>query len=484
MLHFVPSSPIALVALGVCFVLVCAFEFANGFHDTANAVATVIYTNSLRPRTAVVWSGIMNFVGVVVGGIAVAYALVELLPPDVLSPPDGSPAVPMLMALFATALAWNVLTWWFGIPNSSSHCIIGALIGIAIGNALLRARSVGGAVDWEQIWKVLRGLAISPVLGLVGAGLLYFLIRHVVRDRHLYEPPKGDQPPTRWVRGLLILTCTSVSFSHGTNDGQKSIGLIMLTIIGLMPAVYALNPQASDQIRQLGALAAQAAPLIEKYGGEEKQLAVQAAHQLQQSAPALISAGADVGSGGLPGAGQAFAAEANAPQSSPHVPDAIRSAVRNDVYRLVAELRTVAKNPQADAAAKTQATHLRAALRPTVEYAPWWVRVLSAFMLGLGTMVGYRRIVRTLGERVGNTHLTPAQGASAELVGAGLIGTAGFTGLPVSTTHIITSGIAGTMLGSGSGINPGMFWRIVLAWVLTLPITIAASAGLFFMLNR
>jgi PiT family inorganic phosphate transporter len=251
MLHIEPSSTLALVVLGLCFVLVCSFEFANGFHDTANAVATVIYTNSLKPRTVVVWSGIMNFVGVVVGGIAVAYALVELLPPDVLSPPDGSPAVPMLMALFATALAWNLLTWWFGIPNSSSHCIIGALIGIAVGNALVISRNLEGAVDWEQVWKVLRALAVSPLLGLVGAGLLYFLIRHVVRDRHLYEPPKGDQPPAGWVRWLLILTCTSVSFSHGTNDGQKSIGLIMLTIIGLMPAVYALNPKASDQIRQL-----------------------------------------------------------------------------------------------------------------------------------------------------------------------------------------------------------------------------------------
>jgi PiT family inorganic phosphate transporter len=312
MLHIEPSSTLASVVLGLCFVLVCSFEFANGFHDTANAVATVIYTNSLKPRTVVVWSGIMNFVGVVVGGIAVAYALVELLPPDVLSPPDGSPAVPMLMALFATALAWNLLTWWFGIPNSSSHCIIGALIGIAVGNALVISRNLEGAVDWEQVWKVLRALAVSPLLGLVGAGLLYFLIRHVVRDRHLYEPPKGDQPPAGWVRWLLILTCTSVSFSHGTNDGQKSIGLIMLTIIGLMPAVYALNPKASDRIRQLGPLAGQAAPLIEKYGSDQKQVALQAAHQLQQSAPALMSADADGSALGVAGAGQAHAAEVNA----------------------------------------------------------------------------------------------------------------------------------------------------------------------------
>jgi len=151
----------------VCFVLVCAFEFANGFHDAANAVATVIYTNSLKPKQAVVWSGLINALGVVVGGIAVAYALVELLPADVLSPPSGAPAVPMLVALFATALAWNVFTWWFGIPNSSSHCVIGALIGVAIGDAFVNSRNVGQVVDWGQVWNVLRALAISPVLGRV-----------------------------------------------------------------------------------------------------------------------------------------------------------------------------------------------------------------------------------------------------------------------------------------------------------------------------
>jgi PiT family inorganic phosphate transporter len=197
-----PVGPANGIALAFCFALVCAFEFANGFHDTANAVATVIYTNSLKPQVAVVWSGMMNFLGVLIGGIAVAYALVELLPPDVLSPPNGSPAVPMLVALFATALAWNVFTWWFGIPNSSSHCVIGSLIGVAAGDALANSRQIGDAVAWSQIWNVLRALAISPILGLVGAGLLYSVLRHVVRDRHLYQPPEGDKPPTLWVRCL------------------------------------------------------------------------------------------------------------------------------------------------------------------------------------------------------------------------------------------------------------------------------------------
>lgn len=484
MLHLEPFSAASFAALAFCFVLVCVFEFANGFHDTANAVATVIYTNSLKPRQAVVWSGLMNALGVVLGGIAVAYALVELLPADVLSPPSGAPAVPMLVALFATALAWNVLTWWFGIPNSSSHCVIGSLIGIAVGDAFVNGRSLGQSVDWAQVWNVLRALAISPLLGLVGAGLLYFAIRHLIKDPNLYKPPEGDKPPTWGVRSLLVLTCTSVSFSHGTNDGQKSIGLIMLTVIGLMPAAYALNPAADAQIRNLADIARKAAPLIQRYGDDQKQLGLQAAESLQAAAPVLSSEGAKAGANDPPGQPSVPAAPGAPTSSAGTGAEATRSAIRGEVYRLIAELKVAERAPQASAEEKAEAARLHGALKPAVEYAPWWVRGLSAVCLGLGTMVGYKRIVQTLGERVGKTNLTPAQGASAELVGAGLIATAGFTGLPVSTTHIITSGIAGTMIGAGTGVNRSMLVRIALAWVITLPITILVSAGLFYLLAR
>ena len=269
-----------------CFILVLAFEATNGFHDTSNAVATVIYTNTLKPVPAVIWSGIMNFVGVLVGGIAVAYALVGILPPDILTPPNGAPAVPMLVSIFVSALFWNILTWAFGIPNSSSHCIIGSLVGVAASDALLHARSISAGVDWQQIWTVLEGLAFSPVLGFILAGGLYGILRLVVRRGHLLEPPEGDKPPVWWLRGLLFLTCTGVSFSHGTNDGQKSIGLIMLTIIGLMPATFALNPNAHDQLTQLGQNAARAIPLIQQYDKRQVPLYSQmtASQETQQRA--------------------------------------------------------------------------------------------------------------------------------------------------------------------------------------------------------
>ncbi|OUJ06084.1 inorganic phosphate transporter [Acetobacter malorum] len=450
MLHFAPYSVLSILALTTCFLLVCVFEFVNGFHDTANAVATVIYTHSLKPRVAVIWSGLMNFVGVLAGGISVAYGLVELLPADVLSPPNGDPAIPMLISLFGTALAWNLVTWWFGIPNSSSHCVIGALIGVAIGDAFLHTRGLGNSVDWSQIWKVLRALAISPILGLVGAGGLYFIMKHVVKDPELYQPPQGEKPPHGWVRGLLILTCTGVSFSHGSNDGQKSIGLIMLTIIGILPATFALSPNAGSHIPQIAPQAVIAAPLLQQYdhdGLREEALASVA--RLQTTDPSNV----------------------------------VASQLRADIYEVLAGLKSVSSSTEASAADKKSAKDISGILRPTVEYAPWWVRLLSALCLGLGTMIGYKRIVHTLGEKIGNTHLTPAQGASAELVGAGLIATAGYTGLPVSTTHIITAGIAGTMLGSGSGINPKMLTKIALAWIFTLPITIAIAATLFYVIS-
>jgi inorganic phosphate transporter, PiT family len=253
-----PASSLAVGLLIFAFILVIAFEATNGFHDAANAVATVIYTKSLQPGLAVVWSGLMNFVGVLIGGIGVAYALVEILPPEVLSPPSGAPAVAMLVALLVSALFWNIGTWWFALPNSSSHCLIGALIGIALGNALLHARSLSEGVHWGQLWNVLEALALSPVLGFVLSGALYFVLRRTARDKHLYEPAK-EGPPIWWMRGTLILTCTGVSFAHGTNDGQKSIGLIMLTIIGLFPALFALNPMAAGTIQNLPQLAAECA---------------------------------------------------------------------------------------------------------------------------------------------------------------------------------------------------------------------------------
>lgn len=470
-----PASTLAIGLLIFSLLLVIAFEATNGFHDAANAVATVIYTKSLTPGKAVVWSGLMNFVGVMVGGISVAYALVELLPSEVLSPPSGAPAVSMLVALFVAALFWNVGTWWFGLPNSSSHCLIGALIGVALGNAFVRERGLAEGVHWSQLWTVLEALALSPVLGFVLSAAVYFGLSRTVHDKHLYEPA-GDHPPIWWMRAVLILTCTGVSFSHGTNDGQKSIGLIMLTIIGLFPAIYALNPEAGQSLSELPNIARQVEPLVERYGNDRKDEALQAAKALEDYKAALPAPASllevlrlEHGQGGRLGVSSDTAKE--------------RSAIRDDLYELIAQLKHIEDAKGASADEKKQAKALSEQLGEPVEYAPWWVRILSAVCLGVGTMIGYQRIVTTLGQRLGKIHLTPAQGAAAETVSAVLIGISGFSGLPVSTTHIVTSGIAGTMVAARAGLQLPMLSRIAIAWLVTLPVTILIAGGLYYLLE-
>jgi PiT family inorganic phosphate transporter len=450
--HLDPASALAFALLVFALIMVIMFEATNGFHDAANAVATVIYTKSLQPGQAILLSGVLNFAGVMVGGIAVAYALVELLPADVLSPPDGGPAVAMLLSLFIAALFWNIGTWWLALPNSSSHCLIGSLIGVALGNAFAQSRSVREGVHWAAVLKVLEGLALSPLLGFILAGTLFYICSKTLRDENLYKPAT-DRPPVWWMRAILILTCSGVSFAHGSNDGQKSIGLIMLTIIGLFPATFALNPQSNTSPPQLASVMQRAAPLVQSFGDDRKSQALARIRSIQ--------------------AGQ---------QSKPPSDAGHRSILRDDVYQVIAQLEHVQEIKAASADEKKDAKAIEKELGNSVEYAPVWVRLLSAICLGVGTMFGYKRIVTTLGERLGSVHLTPAQGASAELVSAALIGTAGFTGLPVSTTHIVTSGIAGTMVAHGAALKYQIVSRIVLAWVLTLPVTILIAGVLYYVL--
>lgn len=453
--HLAAGSTPTLSLLALCFLLVLAFEFSNGFHDTANAVATVIYTHSLKPLQAVVWSGACNFVGVIVGGIAVAYALVEILPPEVLSPPNGGTAAGMLIALFVTALGWNLLTWFFGIPNSSSHALIGSLIGISIGSSL-RHRHLGQGVEWKAILDVLEGLLASPILGFVLALLLFQVIKRLLHEKNLFEPPKDGKAPVWWMRGLLVLTCAGVSFAHGTNDGQKSIGLIMLTVIGLLPASFALNLDANrNELATIAGDMPRAAALIERYGDDQKQLGANAARAIKEEVAQISSLDAVAG-----------------PQ---------RVGLRADAYRVLAELETIGNGSKIPKPDKDEAKREHKALSTLVTFAPWWVRVLSALALGLGTMIGYKRIVTTLGERLGKQHLVPAQGAPAEVVAAGLIGGAGFTGFPVSTTHVVTAGIAGTMVGAKAGLQGKVIWQIAAAWVLTLPMTILLAGALYLL---
>ncbi len=238
----VGQSALLIGALIIAF----GFECINGFHDTANAVATVIYTKSLKPTPAVIWSGTWNFIGVHAGGIGVAFSIVHLLPVDLLVNINKGRGLAMVLALLLAAIIWNFATWYRGLPASSSHSLIGSIMGVGMMNAWLTHGSVFKGLNWHKVSEVMMALLFSPLIGFGLAAGLLLLSKSLIKSKALYEPPEGDAPPPTWIRALLIFTCTGVSFAHGSNDGQKGMGLIMLVLIGIVPATYALNMNTSS----------------------------------------------------------------------------------------------------------------------------------------------------------------------------------------------------------------------------------------------
>lgn len=472
----------ALVLLGIALMIALGFEFVNGFHDTANAVATVIYTHSLPPLTAVIWSGVFNFLGVLVSTGAVAYSVITLLPVDLILQVGSAAGYAMIFALLIAAIIWNLATWSIGIPNSSSHCLIGSIMGVGLANQLVApAGHATSGVDWSQAVSVGKALLFSPVVGFVLSAALLLLLKVAVPVRKLYEEPKGKTP--WWIRGILILTCTGVSFAHGGNDGQKGMGLIMLILIGVAPTAYALNRTMPDS----------STPAFVDITSKAKTVFAGHAQGAQQGNPAdarnLIGNALKTRELNRPDVYAALAALSDEVASGvtsygsiSRIPAAATPNMRNDMYLAADAIRLLpaagAKFSPTDAAIlKDYRTSLEAGTR----FIPTWVKVSVAIALGLGTMVGWQRIVVTVGERIGKQHLTYAQGASAELVAAGTILGAEFYGMPVSTTHILSSGVAGTMAANGSGLQAGTIRNIVLAWILTLPAAMLIAGCLYLM---
>ncbi|WP_322011298.1 inorganic phosphate transporter [Paraburkholderia sp. J12] len=478
------SSVLPWVLLGIALVIALGFEFVNGFHDTANAVATVIYTHSLSPNLAVIWSGGWNFLGVLTSTGAVAFGILQLLPVELILQVGSSAGFAMVFALLIAAIIWNLGTWYFGLPSSSSHTLVGSIIGVGLMNQLMHGSSGTSGVDWSQAIGVGKSLLFSPIVGFLLSGLLLIVLKAVVRVPELYAEPKGDEPPPFWIRSLLILTCTGVSFAHGSNDGQKGMGLIMLILIGTVPTAYALNKAVTPAETQTYlAVAQQAARSLNQYANgaaapaeprAEVERYVSSRTLTPQTVPALAALSNQVGEqvGG-------FGSMSNVPQS-------VVDNVRNNMYLTSEAIRLMQKSKQpafapADAKAienfRTQTDH-------ATKFIPTWVKVAVAIALGLGTMVGWKRIVVTVGERIGKQHLTYGQGASAEVVAMVTIGMADVYGLPVSTTHVLASGVAGTMAANGSGLQWNTVRSLILAWVLTLPASIALSGLLYWVFRH
>jgi PiT family inorganic phosphate transporter len=473
--------------LGLALVIALGFEFVNGFHDTANAVATVIYTNSLHPVVAVVWSGFWNFAGVITSTGAVAFAIITLLPVELILQVGSQAGYSMIFALLLAAVIWNLGTWYVGIPNSSSHALIGSIMGVGLANQLMAGpgQSTSG-VDWNQAANVFQALLFSPLVGFVGALLLLLLMKLVVRAPALYQEPKRGEAPPLWIRGLLILTCTFVSFGHGGNDGQKGMGLIMLILIGAAPTAYALNrtmPDASmpafvaAAVSAKDALAARAAGASVPTVDQAKATLGEALRTRNVVDPKVYEA-ASVISGDI-------ASQVRQYKALKLVPAAATPNLRNEMYLVGDALRLMGKAKTGfDKTTSAAVKGFQGQLERGTRFIPIWVKVGVAIALGLGTMVGWKRIVVTVGERIGKTHLTYAQGAAAEIVAAGTILAAQYYAMPVSTTHILSSGVAGTMTANGSGLQGGTLRNILLAWVLTLPAAILLAGGLYWFLRQ
>ncbi len=457
------------ILLVVCLIAACGFEFVNGFHDTANAVATVIYTNSLKPWVAVIWSGLMNATGVFFGGIAVAMGVVNLLPVETLVDQNIAHSVSMVAALLVSAIFWNLLTWWFGIPCSSSHTLVASIIGVGVAYSFLPESHGDSAVNWSKAIDIGASLLISPLFGFTMVIILMFLLQRSTKNtptgEDLFKEPKKNTPPPFWIRAILLLTCTMVSFFHGNNDGQKGVGLIMLILIGIVPGYFALNE--SFDIRGLDRPLAQIEAIIGD--ADTIRLSASDAKKIADSKSMIVE---------LSTWSKKYSFVKDMPRTE-------RFQIRKDLLKLNRNLKSLIGSEELNLSQSDKATIEKdlKALEKTTDYAPLGVIALISVSLGFGTMIGWKRIVKTIGEKIGKQHLTYAQGASSELVAASTIGLSSYLGLPVSTTHVLSSGIAGSMVASKGikNLQPETVRNILIAWLLTFPVVTVVSGSLFLL---
>ena len=472
-----PTAILLVLALG----LALGFEFVNGFHDTANAVATVIYTNSLKPTWAVIWSGCWNLIGVLMSSGAVAFSIVALLPVELVINVGSGAGFAMVFALLLSAIIWNLGTWYLGLPASSSHTLIGSIVGVGLMNSIMAPDSAfGDGVNWGKVADTLKALVFSPLLGFVLAGLIVLIAKKVISNPALFQAPKDKSPPPLWIRSLLIATCTGVSWAHGSNDGQKGMGLIVLILVGVVPATFSLNMATSPEtIAQIHADAVAFEQQWQKAGPLVPDTDLVAARKVLTGylrKDPLSKATVDA----LGTVNHAIVDATGNVKDLASIPADQRRSMRLNVYVVSESLAKMMKSKKLPEQFNgDSAKEYQGLLKGLTSFIPTWVKIAVALALGLGTMVGWKRIVVTVGEKIGKAHLTYGQGASAEIVAFATIEAADLLGLPVSTTHILSSGIAGSMVANKSGIQGDTVRNIILAWVLTLPVCVLLGAALF-----
>jgi PiT family inorganic phosphate transporter len=438
-----------------CVVAVCFFEAINGFHDTANAVATVIYTKTLPPVPAVIWSGFWNFLGAFLGGTAVAMGIVKLVPLNDLMAVPLAENIALVFAILLTSIFWNLGTWYIGLPNSSSHTLIGSLLGSGLAFWSIHG---GKGINWAKAQDIGLSLLISPLFGFSMAILLMFVLKSTIKKKLIFNEPDAKKAPPGWIRATLIGTCTLVSYFHGNNDGQKGVGLMLVVLMGFLPLHFAFNPAVKP---------------------------AELSSSLRKIESSLLSDTLKAG-----GQATTLIGLANTCNSVAIQMDTVNLKDKTSVFAIRKSLQSLNESLEASMASAVITNQTRSAIKEELsqskkayEFSPFWVVLVISICLGAGTMVGWKRIVVTIGEKIGKTHLTYAQGASAEICAAATIGVSSWFGLPVSTTHVLSSGVAGAMVAQGGvgNLRKKTVNNIALAWILTLPVTMVMSALLFYL---
>ncbi|MFI5221605.1 MAG: inorganic phosphate transporter [Bacteroidia bacterium] len=459
-------DPTLTLLLIFCLFSAAVFEFINGFHDTANAVATVIYTNSLKPWVAVIWSGLCNGVGVFIGGITVAMGISNLLPVEVLTDTNIHHSVALIMSLLLTAIIWNLATWYKGIPCSSSHTLIGSILGVGLAFSFVADDKSINYVNWGKAGDIGLSLLLSPLIGFSIAILFMYIMKQIVgKNKSIFKEPTSTNPPPGWIRTILLLTCTGVSLSHGSNDGQKGVGLVMLILIAIVPSYFALDH--SVELSNYKNNISEVQMIMNRI--ETNQLNKSDSFEYAK----LNSLVGDL------------RARTEGVKELTVLRDEQQYAIRKSVIMIGKSTKKMLESESLIMSVKDKKTLKKEvdALKKITEFAPLWVILMISISLGIGTMVGWKRIVKTIGEKIGKQHLTYAHGASSELVAAGTITLSTYFGLPVSTTHVLSSGVAGSMVASKGikNLQSGTIKAIALAWVLTLPVCITVSGGLYLL---
>ncbi len=489
-LNYYTSSMLILALFFVLF-----YEAINGFHDTANSVSTIIYTRSIRSKFAVIIAGLFNFFGVIFGGLSVAYTIVHLLPINLLLNISSRQGLIMVFSILFSAIIWNFSTWYYALPSSSSHTLVGSIIGVSLSHAIINSTPIIDSLNISKMIDIFLSLIISPLMGIIISGIIIFFLRKYIFINKKYQcihmtPTEhkkffGKNKPPFFTRISLILSAIGVSFSHGANDGQKGIGLIMLVLISISPLNFVININATndDITRTRNAISC-----LEYYSKQ---------HILQL--PSIVSLSPYI----LNLYKQFNFKKSINYYNNSNYPIVNIKLIKQQLYnlntynKLTLEQRiqmrksllyisdivnNIIKLPETSIVDRKYLKNIHQDLLKTVEYAPMWIIAAIAISLSFGTMIGWQRISTTIGEKIGNKKMTYAQGLSTQITTAISIGVASYTGMPVSTTHVLASAVAGTMIIDGAGLQTKTVKNILLAWVLTLPISILLSGYLYWML--